>query len=377
MGDFFKDLQNKINTKVKGAHASIMSESSIAKDRFDIMTPCYDLNRILSGSLRKGIKSRNLMGIIGPEHTMKSSFMVLCMVNAQKQGYKPIIIDTEGGDDGPFCQRWGLNTDEIFYVYTPWVDEIMPILAQIKETGEEKLVIGLDSVGGIQRLKAYEDALKGDVKADQGLLQKDIKAMLKMYLNICIAQNSIGITTGHYYGDPNDQYTPEKIGGGNAMRLLPSILVTLKKHVLYEFPNKKGKERGRIIGNEILATTIKNRMYPPFQDATVMIDYTEGVRPFAGLLDLAIKAEIVEQSGAWYKIGDDRLGQGRLNAEKALEEEFGDQVLDKLDKWLEDTGYSTHNEEAEHAEQIIESEIVAKEAKPIKGKKKKDEKDAS
>jgi len=377
MGDFFKDLQNKINTKVKGAHASVMSESSIAKDRFDIMTPCYDLNRVLSGSLRKGIKSRNLMGIIGPEHTMKSSFMVLCMVNAQKQGYKPIIIDTEGGCDAEFCKRWGLNTDEIFYVYTPWVDEVMPILAQIRETGEQNLVIGLDSVGGLNRLKAYEDALKGEVKADQGLLQKDIKAMLKMYLNICIAQNSIGIATGHYYGNPNDQYNPDQIGGGKAMKLLPSILVTLKKHILYEFPQKKGKERGNIVGNEILATTIKNRMYPPFQDGIVMIDYTEGVRPFAGLLDLAIKAEIVEQSGAWYKIGDDRLGQGRLNAEKALEEEFGDQVLDKLDKWLEDTGYSTHNEEAEHAEKLIEAEIVTEEAKTIKGKNKKDEKDAS
>ena len=66
-----------------------------------------------------------------------------------------------------------MNTDDIFYVYTPWIDEVMPILAQIKETGEHNLVIGLDSVGGLQRLKAYNDALDGDVKADQGLLQKD------------------------------------------------------------------------------------------------------------------------------------------------------------------------------------------------------------
>ena len=92
MNDFFKELQSKINKNVKGTHASVMSESKIATDRFSVMTPCYDLNRILSGSLRSGIMSRNLMGIIGPEHTMKSSFMILCMVNAQKQGYTPIII---------------------------------------------------------------------------------------------------------------------------------------------------------------------------------------------------------------------------------------------------------------------------------------------
>ena len=368
MSDFFNDLQKKINEKVKGVHSSIMSESEIASKRFDIMTPCYDLNTILSGSLRHGIKSRNLMGIIGPEHTMKSSFMVLCMVNAQKQGKKAIIIDTEGGCDNDFCKRWGLNTDELFYIYTPWVDEIMPILAQIKATGEKDLVIGLDSVGGIQRLKAYEDALSGDVKADQGLLQKDIKAMLKLYLNICIAQNSIGITTGHYYGDPNDKYHPEKIGGGNAMRLLPSILVTLRKYAIYKEGGEKRKnQEDPIIGNRIKATTIKNRGYPPFQDAMVMIDYTDGVRPFAGVLDLAIESGIVEANGSWYSYKGERLAQGKMNAMKALED--FPEVINDIDKWLENTGYSSYNAQAEEAEELIQAEQEVKEPKKIKGKK--------
>ena len=367
MSDFFKTLQDSINKKVKGAHASVMSESNIATDRFSIMTPCYDLNRILSGSLRSGIKSRNLMGIIGPEHTMKSSFMVLCMVNAQKQGYKPIIIDTEGGCDGDFCKRWGLNTEEIFYIYTPWIDEVMPILAQIRETGEDKLVIGLDSVGGLNKLKAYEDALKGEVKQDQGLLQKDIKAMLKLYLNICIAQNSIGITTGHYYGSPTaDQYNPDQIGGGKAMKLLPSILVTLKKYAIYENPNAKGLAKGRQIGNQIKATTVKNRGYPPFQDATVQIDFQNGVNSYAGLLDLAIEAGIVEQSGAWYKMGDEKW-QGSIKAMEGIKQV--PELLDELDKWLEDSGYSTHNEEAEAAEKIIEDVPNVPEPTKIKGKK--------
>ena len=368
MDDFFKSLQDKITKNVKGVHASVMSESEIASQKFNVMTPCYDLNRILSGSTRNGIKSRNLMGIIGPEHTMKSSFMVLCMVNAQRQGKKAIILDTEGGCDNEFCKRWGLDTDNLFYVYTPFIDEIMPILAQIRETGQTDMVIGLDSVGGLQKLKAYEDALSGSPKQDQGLLQKDIKAMLKLYLNICIAQNSIGITTGHFYGNPNDQYEPEKIGGGLAMRLLPSILVTLRKHPLYEHPNKKGKERGSIIGNSITANTIKNRGYPPFQTAEVMIDYTHGVMSFAGILDLAIQADIVQQNGAWYSLGGERLGQGRINALKALEE-IPD-VLDEIDKWLENTGYSSHSEEVERAEQMIQTEEEVKEPKKIKGKKK-------
>ena len=153
------------------------------------------------------------------------------------------------------------------------------------------------------------------------------------------------------------------------MRLLPSILVTLKKYALYEHPNKKGKEKGNVIGNQITATTIKNRGYPPFQDATVMIDYLEGVKSFAGLLDLAIEAKIVEKSGSWYSVDGERLGQGKVKAEKALEEIFGDEVLDKLDKYLEDSGYSTHNEETEIAEQMIEAEVVLEEPKKVRGKK--------
>ena len=137
--DFFDELQKRINSKIKGVHVSIMAESSIAKDKFSVMTPCYDLNRVLSGSLKGGIKSRNLLGIIGPEHTFKSSFMVLCMVNAQKQGYKTVIIDTEGGCNTEFCERWGLDTKKVAYIYTPFIDEVMPALAQIREMGNETI----------------------------------------------------------------------------------------------------------------------------------------------------------------------------------------------------------------------------------------------
>ena len=144
------------------------------------------MNRILSGKLNGGLTSRNLCAIVGPEHSFKSSFMALCMSNAQKNGYKPIIIDTEGGCDDTFCKRWGLDTDNLYYIYTPWISEVKSILAQIKESGEEKLVIGLDSVGGLDRLKSYNDALAGEPKADQGLLQKEIRSTLKLFLNICI-----------------------------------------------------------------------------------------------------------------------------------------------------------------------------------------------
>lgn len=359
--DFFAKLQKSINKNVEGVHASVMSQSKIATDRFSVGTPCKDLNRTLSGSLDDGIMSRNLLAIVGPEHTMKSSFMVLCMVNAQKQGYKPVIIDTEGGCDAAFCKRWGLDPDNLFYIYTPWISEVKSILAQIKDSGEEKLVIGLDSVGGLERLKSFDDALKGTPKADQGLLQKEIRSTLKLFLNVCINQNCIGIATGHYYGKPSTVPMPDQIGGGKAMKLFPSVIISLKKEVLTD------GEKGPVIGNKITATTLKNRMYPPFQTSTVMIDYKDGVQSYAGIVDLGVDAGLIDKNGSWYSYKEEKLGQGVLNATKALEGDGFDQLLVDIDGWLSTTGYSSVSSEVQDAELLLQEEEDVKEPKKIRG----------
>ena len=349
MNDFFEKLQAGINKNVKGVHASILADSDIATNRWWVQTPAYDLNRILSGSLFKGLQSRNLVGIVGPEHTMKSSFMILCMIEAQKQGKNIVIIDTEGAINKEFCERWGLDLSNVYYTYTPFVSEVRAILAQIRETGQEDLMIGLDSVGGLDRLKQFKDAAEGEMKADQGLLQKEIRSMLKLFLNVCIQQNSIGIATGHMYGSPGTVPMPDQIGGGKAMKLFPSILIMLKKSVMME--DKK------VIGNIIQASTIKNRLYPPFQTATVNLNYKDGIEPYAGILDLGIEADIITKSGSWYSIKDgERLGQGARNAEAMLPE--FKEILEKLDTFLADSGYSTKSKEIEEAETLLEEEKI-------------------
>jgi len=350
MNDFFEKLQTGINKNVKGVHASVLADSNIATDRYWIKTPALDLNRILSGSLNRGIQSRNLVAIIGPEHTFKSSFMLLCMAEAIKQGKKAVIIDTEGAINAEFCERWGIDISQVYYTYTPFVSEVRSVLAQIRETGEENLIIGLDSVGGLDRKKQFDDAAKGEMKADQGLLQKEIRSMLKQFLNICIGQNSIGIATGHMYGKPGQGVPmPDQVGGGKAMKLFPSILISLFKKSIYAIKDDK---KSPVIGSEIKATTLKNRYYPPFQTATVQMNYTEGIKPHAGLLDLALKADIVKKAGSWYSYGDHRLGQGELNAVEALTDV--PEIFEELDKWLADTGYSNVSEQIQQAEELLE-----------------------
>jgi len=347
MSEVFDKLRQSIEKNVKGAHVSVLADSEIATGRFMLSTPALDLNRILSGSLNGGIPSRNLVAIVGPEHSFKSSFMVLCMANAQKLGYKPVIIDTEGGITDEFCQRWGLDAKNILYVYTPWIHEVKSVIAQIRESGEQGYVIGIDSVGGLDRYKSFTDAVGGVPKADQGLLQKEIRSTLKLLLNVCIAQNSVSIACGHYYGMPSSVPMPDQIGGGKAMKLFPSILISLRKEYIKDGANKSDP----IIGNRITATTLKNRMYPPFQQATIDIGYKTGLNEWAGIMDLAVEAEIIKKAGGWYTYGTDKV-QGEDKAKEWLPQIPG--LVEKLDKWLENTGYSTISMEVKEAEALIQ-----------------------
>jgi len=143
------------------------------------------------------------------------------------------------------------------------------------------------------------------------------------------------------------------------MKLFPSILISLKKEYLKEGNVKSGE----VIGNRITATTLKNRMYPPFQQATVEIDYKTGINGWAGIMDLAVQSGVISKGGSWYTYGTDKV-QGEQNAMEWLPKIPN--LIDKLDKWLESTGYSTYNEEVKQAEKLMEEEESKEEVKKKK-----------
>jgi recombination protein RecA len=278
------------------------------------------------------------------------------MVEAQKKGYTPVIIDTEGGINNVFCERWGLDLNKVLYVYTPWVEEVISTLGQIHGQGK-KLIIGIDSVGGLDRLKMLKDAAKGDPKMDQGLLQKQIRSMLKLLLNICISQDSIGIACGHMYGTPGGTgkiSLPDQVGGGKAMRYFPRILINLKRQYIRE----GGEKTGQIIGTRLRASTLKNHMYPPFQECVIDIDYEKGINPYAGLMKVAEQTGYVVKSGSWFDVGGQKV-QGSEAAAELLFADGADELLKELDEIVAKTGYSTVNREIEAAEELMKEEAVS------------------
>jgi len=322
-----------------------------------LTSPAYDLNRILSGNLFKSVQTKNHIGIVGPEASGKSSFMCIMLADAQKKGYLPVIIDAEGAWTKEFVSRWGLDDTNVIKLKSMWVDDIMINISEWITNGYTKLAIAIDSIGALDVKKILEDGAKGDIKTDMGKLQREIKRMLKMIVNLCKNNDCICFSAGHYYGNSSGYGDPEQIGGGKYYRLSCDQIISLKKSPLYENPSADGKARGKILGNKIMAATLKNRTYPPFQEATVHIDYKNGVNSLAGIVDLAMALDIVVRSGSWYTC--ESLGikaQGEANLMKELSEKDVGPMLDIINKDLETSGYSSVNKNLEQALSITEEE---------------------
>jgi len=320
-----------------------------------LTSPAYDLNRILSGDLFKSVQTKNHIGIVGPEASGKSSFMCLMLADAQKKGYLPIVIDAEGAWTKEFVSRWGLDDTNVLKLKSMWVDEIMINLTEWIEAGHQKLAIAIDSIGALEVKKLLADGGKGAIKTDMGKLQREIKRMLKMVVNLCKNHNCVAFSAGHYYGNSSGYGDPEQIGGGKYYRLSCDQIISLKKSILYENPNATSKKaKGKVLGNKIKAATLKNRTYPPFQEGIVEIDYIKGVNSLAGIIDLAIDLECIIKGGSWYTVPSlDIKVQGKEALMEQLKQCDIQPILDEINEDLKTTGYSSVNTNLEMAEEII------------------------
>ena len=372
----FEDIQAKLASSSKGTRMMVLSESEISKINHYLFTPTYDLNRILSGSLYKGVAEKTHTLLVGPEASGKSSFMCLNLAAAQKMGYTPVIIDAEGAWTAEFVQRWGIDPTKAIIINTPWVEDIMVELSNIVENGWTKLAIALDSIGALESRKLIDDGLKGDVKADQGGLQKKIKRIMKQIVAVVKIQDSVAFSAGHYYGNPTGYGDADQIGGGKYPKLAADYIVTLKKSSIYENPMaKKAADRGKVLGTRITAATLKNRFYPPFQEALFEINYRDGVNMIAGLVDVALEMGLIEKSGAWFSCPTLEMKvQGELKFYNELKDVDIEPLLVKIEEILKSSGYSTSNDTLETmVEGVAEEEWTETITEPVQptGKKKK------
>ncbi|MCK8824262.1 recombinase RecA [Fuchsiella alkaliacetigena] len=258
-----------------------------------------------------GIPRGRIVEVFGPEASGKTTIALHIIAEAQKEGGVAAFIDAEHALDPNYARNLGVDIDELLISQPNTGEEALEICEALVRSGAVDLIV-IDSVAALVP-KAEIEGEMGDTHVGlQARLMS--QAMRKLSGTIsktkatCIFINQIREKVGVMFGNP------ETTSGGRALKFYSSVRLDIRK----KKPIKDGEE---LKGNHTLVKVVKNKLAPPFRKAKFDIIYGEGASKLGSILDMAVDADIINRSGAWYSYGDDiTLGQGRENSKEALAE---------------------------------------------------------
>lgn len=302
-----------------------------------ISTGNYNLNRIIGGSLFKGIPEKKVAGLIGEEATGKSLFALCIAREAQKKGHLVAYFDSENALTPEFAKAAGVDIDNLIYRQVITIEEFRAaVIGLIKWKTEEyspekPILLILDSYGGLTAKKFMQDHEIGKDSMDMGIFAKVSKATFKYIGSLMAPHNITFLYTNHVMTDSGG-YIPIKVQtGGMVGRYYPSTIIMLKRKIV--------KTAEGITGVNLVAQNTKSRIVPPFQTATVYLDWQDGLDPYSGLFEIAVDMGLISGAGGWFQMEGDPKKYRKKDLEKDL---WADDVfLKKLDVKIQDQGYKT------------------------------------
>ena len=312
-----------------------------------ISTGSYNLNRIISGSLFKGIAEKRVTALIGEEAVGKSLFALCVIREAQKKDYICVVFDTEGALTPEFAENSGIDLDKLIYKQISTIEQFRRDTLKLiqwkneKFGSKKKMLVILDSYGGLTAQKFINDVDGGKDTMDMGIFAKIAKATFKMIGALMAPHNVTLIYTNHITTDSSGYVLKQVQTGGMAARYYPSTVVMLKKKML--------KDGDDITGVHIKAQTTKSRIVPAYQSANIYLRWDSGLDPTAGLFDIAMdmgffeqatkeKDGVIEEVKGWYRIP----GQSKNQRKDDLKHTLSDPaVLEELDKKIQELGFKT------------------------------------
>lgn len=257
-----------------------------------------------------GIPRGRVTEIFGPESSGKTTLTLHIIAECQKRGGTCAFIDAEHALDVTYAKALGVNTDELLVSQPDYGEQALQIADMLVRSAAVELVV-IDSVAAL--------VPQAELNGDLGSMQVGSQARLMSHAMrrltgtihrsntavIFINQIRMKIGSGPYMG------SPETTTGGNALKFYSSVRLDVRKIEAI----KSGTE---IVGNRTRVKVIKNKCAPPFREAVFDIMYGEGISRFGELLDIAVTLELVNKSGSWFSVGDERIGQGRDNAKQYI-----------------------------------------------------------
>ena len=274
-----------------------------------------DIETISTGSLGLdialgvgGLPKGRVVEIYGPESSGKTTLALHCVAEAQKKGGICAFIDAEHALDPVYARKLGVNIDELLISQPDTGEQALEICDTLVRSGAVDVLV-VDSVAALVPKAELEGEMGESLPGLQARLMSQALRKLTASINkshtMVIFINQIRMKIGVMYG------SPETTTGGNALKFYASVRLDIRRIGAI-------KDRDEVIGNTTRVKVVKNKLAPPFKQVEFDIMYGEGVSKMGEILDLGVKAGVVEKSGAWFSYDSQRLGQGRENSKTFL-----------------------------------------------------------
>jgi recombination protein RecA len=269
-----------------------------------------------------GIPRGRVVEIFGPESSGKTTLALHIIAEAQKRGGAAAFVDAEHALDANYSKTLGVNIDELLLSQPDTGEQALEITEVLVRSGAVDVVV-IDSVAALVP-RAEIDGEMGDslpglqARLMSQALRKLTAAISKSRTSVVFInqmREKIGIMFGN----------PETTTGGRALKFYASVRLDIRRISAI----KDGEE---VVGSRVKVKVVKNKLAPPFREAEFDIVYGEGISRLGSLLDLGVTHKVVDKSGAWYGYGSERIGQGRENAKRFLQENpaMADEIEAKL-----------------------------------------------
>ena len=257
-----------------------------------------------------GLPMGRIVEIYGPESSGKTTMCLSAMAQAQKAGKTVAIIDAEHALDPLYAEKLGIDLDSLLVSQPDTGEQALEICDSLVRSGAVDVIV-VDSVAAL----TPKAEIEGDMGDSHVGLQARLmsQALRKITANVKNANclvifiNQIRMKIGVMFG------SPETTTGGNALKFYSSVRLDIRR-------TGSVKQGDEIVGNETRVKVVKNKVSPPFRQAEFQIMYGQGIYHMGEVIDLGVKCELVEKSGAWYSYKGNKIGQGKANASKFLEE---------------------------------------------------------
>lgn len=269
-----------------------------------------------------GLPYGRIVEIYGPESSGKTTLTLQVIAEAQKQGKTCAFIDAEHALDPIYAEKLGVNVDDLLVSQPDTGEQALEITDMLVRSGAVDVLI-VDSVAALTP-KAEIEGEMGDahVGLQARLMSQALRKLtgsIKQANCLAIFINQIRMKIGVMFGNP------ETTTGGNALKFYASVRLDIRRTGAV----KQGEE---VVGNETRVKVVKNKVSPPFKQADFQIMYGQGIYRMGEILDIGVQEGFVDKSGAWYSYNGDKIGQGKANSAKYLEEhsEIAEEIERKI-----------------------------------------------